>query len=149
MERELNIKTNIPHTNAFKKDNTKLVHFFLTSIDFVFKNSLRTSRFKNKFAKCFFFLPKLGCHHCSARPPLPLATGHKTSKIRNKERKKGINYSFTNTFVHTLLSVPEAVSPDGAVGYLSAFGRVTLRHPRQDPTALAESHLRRPTPFCT
>ena len=69
------------------------------------------------FPSEYFFLPRLSCHHWGARPPLRrgVATGQKLEKSKKKKKKKKnklLILSFTHTFVHTLLSAPEAVTPD-------------------------------------
>ena len=64
---------------------------------------------------------------------------------KKKKRKK----EFIHTFAHTLLSAPEAVKPDKYFRPFDVIGPVSPKHPRYDLTALAESHLRRPTPFYT
>ena len=84
-------------------------------------------------------------------PDLPFAGGRRRPKnLKNPKKRKRINYSYSHshTFAHTLFSAPDAVTPD----IVSAFWRhrsAFTQAFRQDPTVLAESHPRRPTPFCT
>ena len=55
-------------------------------------------------------------------------------------RKKIIIRTFIHTFAHTLLSAPQAMSPNrlSAFGHFAGvIGPVTPKHPRQDPTVLA------------
>ena len=66
-------------------------------------------------ALTLIFLPRLGCHQWGARPPLrrgkPQAKNLK-NKIR-REKNQLFILPFTHTFAHSLLSVPEAMTPEG------------------------------------